>query len=758
MLKEQIDRISQKIIEISFYALFFITPLLMNQANSELFELPKMFFVWAATLIIVGIWLIRMIANGKFLFRRTFLDIPLLIFLVSQFLSYFVSIDRHTSFWGYYSRFNGGLVSTLSYALLYWAFVSNMDFKKSLFTIHLSLITGLLVALWGIPAHFGYDPTCFVFGYGLNTNCWTAQFVPTVRIFSTLGQPNWLAAWLVALMPLTWAILLNSKHKIRSTKQYLNSKVLNFKNLNLFRISIFGFRILTIVALLLALFYTRSQSGFAGLAVALVIFLIGMAIIFRKKYTLRLWNIFSALLALVGVIGVLFLIRNTSITQPITSCLSLMFSENLPALPAQAGQAGRNLKPDITPSGDIRCIVWKGAIQVWRHYPILGTGPETFAYSYYQFRPIEHNLTSEWDFLYNKAHNEYLNFAANTGTVGLGAYLFLISSIIVLLAKNLQFTIYNLQTSSKLKIKENENLLKTENLKLVILALTAGYASILVTNFFGFSVVPVQIQFFLYPAIAVILVTSEKRQVTGLTSKISTIQVGTITIVLLVTCYLLLRLTQYYLADIRYARAERSVNKSEYVSALSSAREATALRPSEPLYHNELSDVLSALVLLFPSQDTTTTTQFVTLAQEASDRAITTSPRNLNFLRTRSTVFVRLATLDPANFARAAQTLEQARELAPTEPKIAYNLGFLSLQIGELDQAITHLSRATTLRPLYRDAWFALGQAYWEKARLAEDDESRRREKQQARDALTYILENINPADEEILNKLNEWK
>jgi len=37
-----------------------------------------------------------------------------------------LSLDPHTSIWGYYSRFNGGLLSIISYIFLYFAFVSNL--------------------------------------------------------------------------------------------------------------------------------------------------------------------------------------------------------------------------------------------------------------------------------------------------------------------------------------------------------------------------------------------------------------------------------------------------------------------------------------------------------------------------------------------------------------------------------------------------------------------------------------------------------
>src|SRR3989338_7814856 len=101
------------------------------------------------------------------------------------------------------------------YILLYYAFLSNFQtnavamVKKSLF---LSLVSGLIVALWGLPSRFGYDPTCFLFRGTFDVSCWTADFMPKVRIFSTLGQPDWLAAYLAILIPISIAFAIkNSK-------------------------------------------------------------------------------------------------------------------------------------------------------------------------------------------------------------------------------------------------------------------------------------------------------------------------------------------------------------------------------------------------------------------------------------------------------------------------------------------------------------------------------------------------------------------
>ena len=121
--------------QILFYILFSVTPLILWPRTSELFEFNKMIFVYIMTVLISAVWLTRCIAAKKLIFRRTLLDIPLLIFLGSQILSTIFSIDHRTSFFGYYSRFNGGLLSVISYSLLYWAFVSNMNTRYTLYAI-----------------------------------------------------------------------------------------------------------------------------------------------------------------------------------------------------------------------------------------------------------------------------------------------------------------------------------------------------------------------------------------------------------------------------------------------------------------------------------------------------------------------------------------------------------------------------------------------------------------------------------------------
>ena len=185
-----------RVIRGGYYLLFALVPLLLTPVNYELFEYNKMMAVYGITVVVTVAWLVKMISAGEVRIAKTPLDIPIVLYLGSQLVSSLFSIDPHVSWFGYYSRFNGGMWSVISYVLLYYAFVSNVDRvisdKRdfSLFTFHFSLLkvalaTGSVVALYGVAERLGIDKHLWV------------QDVQN-RGFSTPGQPNWLAAYLVA--------------------------------------------------------------------------------------------------------------------------------------------------------------------------------------------------------------------------------------------------------------------------------------------------------------------------------------------------------------------------------------------------------------------------------------------------------------------------------------------------------------------------------------------------------------------------------
>ena len=125
------------IIKFLYLLLFFTTPLIFTFFNSELFELPKMHFVYLLASIITCLHLINWLLGNTRLYQKNILNLPLLLFLISQIVCTFTSIDIFTSFYGYSSRLNGGLLSIITYTSLFWCLLPYLDqnFKQKIINI-----------------------------------------------------------------------------------------------------------------------------------------------------------------------------------------------------------------------------------------------------------------------------------------------------------------------------------------------------------------------------------------------------------------------------------------------------------------------------------------------------------------------------------------------------------------------------------------------------------------------------------------------
>lgn len=653
----------KKTIFILFAILFFFVPLILWPFTSEVFEFNKMVLVYILTALITGAWAIKCIIEKKFIFRRTLLDIPLLIFLGTQLISTLLSIDFYTSLFGYYSRFNGGLISTVCYLLLYWAFVSNFDKNETLKLIKIWLVSALFVSIYGVLEHFGIDK-----------NIWVQDVAS--RVFSSLGQPNWLAAWVVAFIPFCW-VLVDVNIKKKNFWAYLLLSTLFF----------------------VVLLFTKSRSGLLGFIIASGIYW-GFVLIKSFRQNLKPFLIFNSLYFIFA------LLIGTQWTPSLNTLINKSVNNQIASQPQ-----GTALETGGTESGVIRKIVWKGAIQVWLHYPIFGTGVETFAYSYYQFRPKEHNLTSEWNFIYNKAHNEFLNFAANTGIAGLIAYLTLIGFSI--------FQIYKSESS------------KFENLKIVLIA---GFVSILATNFFGFSVVPIQLQFFIFPAIAVAMGISPTEP-NQKTNKLVGNQKVFISLIACMEIFIVITICNYWYADILYNKGKTYNAVPRPDLAIPVLTKAIKLVPSQTLYFAELANSYTSVAMAYDqANDASGASQFTNSAITSIQRAVDLSPSNVNIRRVEFGTYVKLSTIDEKYLIPARNSLAEAIRLAPTDAKLYYNLGVADANLGDYQKASDNLKIAVELKSDYADARIQYAALL---IHLKRNDE--------AKEQLNYILTKIDP-------------
>ncbi|MCL4385686.1 MAG: O-antigen ligase family protein [Cyanobacteria bacterium] len=749
-----------QIIKWLYIGLFFLTPLLMASFTSELFEFNKMMFIYLITLLIIFFWSLKMILTKKIIIKRTPFDIPIILFLSSQILSTIFSIDVQTSVFGYYGRFNGGLLSTGAYIVLFYGFISNLindNISFSLTTfLKVTLLSSFLVILWGLPGRLGYDTSCLLFVGQFNNSCWTDQFRPAERMFSTLGQPNWLGAFLVINFFIGLYFLLKSgqnKDKINKFF-YLAYLAINF----------------------ISLLFTRSRSALGAVIVCLLIFV--FYFIFSNRKIIKkpkIWNQEFSMLLLILTLTISIVIFKTGV-QKIDQFLSPNFyvsiisknnnsnnhqTETLP-------KANSNVvyETDVTASSDIREIVWKGAIDLGLRYPLFGTGVETFAYSYYFVRPKAHNLTSEWDFLYNKAHNEFLNYLATTGFLGLGSYMILILSIFIYFFSNLKGQNPNLKSSSQnTKFKQDSNSIGQSNNILLTFCLMISFLSILITNFFGFSTTTINLFFFLIPAFVIYVNkrdaknTENKIKLTSSDSlsKLAFTQYVSFVFLSVIFIYLLSYLSRYYLADIRYAKGDNYAKLAEYQKSAQELELARNLR-YEHVYDDKLSYVLANLAFIASYQkETDLAKNLINSSDALNARSINASPKNVLYWKTRAKdyyLFYQI-TLDQKTLDTGTNALLTAQKLAPTDPKIPYSLSiFYSLLYDETKDvnrkqeleslSLQAINSTVDLKSNYRDAYFLKGQLL---KKFGKKDE--------ARAAFEKILQNIDPNDTEVKKEIN---
>lgn len=759
-------RFINKGIRFSFYALFFSIPLALHPKTFELFEFNKLWLTYGISLVILFFWITKMILEKRIILSRTPLDVPLGLFLLSQVISTIISINPHVSFWGYYSRFNGGLLSLSTYIFLYYAFVSIFTSERSEFLkttsyklLAISLLSGLVVALWGLTSHFGYDLTCLAFRGSLDVSCWTEAFQPTIRLFSTLGQPNWLAAYFSILIPISLALGLYTFISNRDSEQDPKSLNYYFEGQKLFAVflgrqSASSAYLLFTVFLFIELLWTESQSGFIGLVCGLAVFVISISFfVYKKKSILKVPRIKNSLKVL-GIFVLLFFIFSFFLGHPLKERLPFSTFEGLknaasnPISKVEKGQSADEavqIELDGSDSGKIRLVVWQGALDIFKQNPLFGTGVETFAYAYYKVKPLEHNLLSEWDYLYNKAHNEYLNYLATTGLFGLGTYLLFIGWFIYFAVKKI------IKSAKNIKIKNVEQNSSSEVFPpLVYLALFSSFITILVSNFFGFSVVIINLYLFIIPAIFICftITNSNNDNKQDNYEKPSALRVAGIVGIGIVCLYFEFFLLNSWLADQEYALGYNLDRAQEFVLANPRLENAVKLNPGEDLYKSELALNLATLGLFFSEQNQATESSiFIERAKQMADEVIKKHPKNVVFYKTRIQTYFVLSQLDEKYYEEALSSVAKARKLAPTDAKIAYNEGLLYGQKGDLPKATSSLRDAIKLKSNYRDPRYAISVYLIELSKKENSPQSKDGLINEARINLEYTLKNIIPDD-----------
>ncbi|MCL5003873.1 MAG: O-antigen ligase family protein [Patescibacteria group bacterium] len=626
-------------LEITSYITFFATPLTFVFITHELFEFPKMILIYFFSVLLLYFYFLK---PGRGIGQKVPYGLPFLGLLLATFISYVFSQNRYTSLFGYYSRFNGGLLSLLAFAAVYLVLSQKLTYRRAKNIIGAVFFSGFVVSIYAILQNFGIDK-----------NFWVQD--SQARAFSTLGQPNWLAAYLLAILPIPVYFYLTTPSK------QLFRKIFFLVSTSVYY---FGF------------WSTFSLSGFLGLLTFIFLFL------FKKR---RLAAEKSRDLAILSVLCLLISVARPGIFgAKVKSLMQIMephLTFNYPVFAAAQNTSTGPSAPTTSSidTGDIRLDVWRGALNLWESNPkvfILGTGPETFAYAFLPFRPASLNFTTEWDFLYNKAHNYYLDILSGTGLLGFFAYCWF------------SFSVIKRQWSTD-----------TKTLNLADL-LFYGWFTILVTNFFGWPTVSLSLIFFSFPLFMIHLKQhgEEKWQDENNTASPKAVKTLVLTAVLI---FVFFKIANLFLADVSYSRGLSLSQAGDYTGAANSLISAVNLNYFEPAYHRDFSLTLAQKSLLETGQ---TQIDDLNAAVGEAETAYNLNPQNSLTLKTLVRTYFIISQLAPQYTEKVYELLQAVIKLSPTQPQSYYDAALIDFYLNKKTEALNLTQKALSLKPNYTEA------------------------------------------------------
>jgi putative inorganic carbon (HCO3(-)) transporter len=451
------------IIEFSYLGIVFFIPLYFAFfiTNYNIFELNKtvLFNILTSLFLVCFLikylfypYLVKQELPGR---KLKYLAIPL-FFLFTLVLSAIFSDFQELSFFGLYSR-QQGLINFVYYfvffVLLVFHIKESWQIRRILKTVGYS---SFLVAGYGILQ---------VSGWGYFS--WMEDPSVTGRVFSSLGQPNYLGSFLLLVIPVAW-YLFHTAQK-RSVKFWW---------------------IAVLLLQIVCLYFTLSRGAYLGFiagAVAGGVFYYRIVGPSRTKGGhQRIGKGKRRFFALSYKFSLFFL--------AVIFLLSALLMSPLGQKSIQRLSNSFNLEQG---SVAFRLDLWKKAGQAAQQAPFFGYGLDTQKEVFFKYYQKDWGVFADVNVAPSRAHNFILDRLLTTGFLGLFSYLALLYLFIKILFTTLK------------SAKPDDDPLEKKAFGLAIFVSLFSY---LISIFFHFSTVVTQVYFWLYLALAIIVYDLEKTE------------------------------------------------------------------------------------------------------------------------------------------------------------------------------------------------------------------------------------------------------
>ena len=356
-----------------------IVPLLYRTGWSDVFAALKLGALWAVfgtCLLLLVVLVLCRGAQALTMDGPMLANVALIAWIGCNLVAFACSIDRHQSLFGERYWYQG-LLTVLLYAGFFLVARVAFNTPDRLWWLAAGVAAGgTLVGIVGIMQQMGADP---VFGIAPSEG----------RVFSTIGQPNSLAAYLVLTIATAAAFLARPEPAVRAMA------------------------VVAIGVMSTTLILTGSRGGYAGLIVGAVFAAIGLVWVSGARPVHVLEGLM--LVALLGLGSYLTV-------APIRTGVDRSWERTFASSTTRKGI-----------SNGFHLDLWHEGWRVSVDNPLLGTGQETFPLI---FPDYARDLPDRTERALNKfriesPHNVYLAITAGTGFPALASYLTLVASFVV---------------------------------------------------------------------------------------------------------------------------------------------------------------------------------------------------------------------------------------------------------------------------------------------------------------------------------------
>lgn len=357
----------KKIINFSIILLCLIIPVAFYPKLENVFELFKITILRIVVLVIFSLYLFISVYMREIKIPKNPVLFPIVLYLLTVVFSTAISYQKFTSY--------NEAINIFTYFIFLFLVISFYEKEKNILISTAISFSSAVVSLYALLQHLKID---FIE--------WDSPLVYT-RSTSTLGNPDFVSAYLSIVLPVVLSFLIIQKNKFFKSLLFLNF-VLNFT----------------------ALLFTYSRGGWITFVFVMAIF---FYLLEKEKLRENISYILGLFLCIVAIstagVSRKVLIDNkvTDISGRIKSIVDLNY-----------------------PSFSIRRHLWHDALLMIREKPLLGWGPDTFTSVFFKFRSPELSYLAGRTNLPENPHNDYLNICCNSGFFGLFAFLFFCVSVL----------------------------------------------------------------------------------------------------------------------------------------------------------------------------------------------------------------------------------------------------------------------------------------------------------------------------------------